>query len=56
VEYWEKIKHIDPENLVFLDETGMLGLTRTHPGTAGDKSNLTQAILSVAKSYSHWRN
>ena len=38
VEYWEKIKHIEPENLVFLDETGiLLGLTRTHarsyPGT-----------------------
>jgi putative transposase len=38
VEYWEKIKDIKPENLVFLDETGiLLGLTRTHsrslPGT-----------------------
>lgn len=38
VEYWQKIKHIEPENLVFLDETGiLLGLTRTHarsaPGT-----------------------
>jgi len=31
VEYWEKIKHIKPKNLVFLDETGiLLGLTRTH--------------------------
>ncbi len=31
VEYWEKIKDIKPENLVFLDETGiLLGLTRTH--------------------------
>ena len=31
VEYWEKIKNIKPENLVFLDETGiLLGLTRTH--------------------------
>lgn len=38
VEYWDSIKHIEPENLVFLDETGiLLGLTRTHarsdPGT-----------------------
>ena len=24
VEYWEKLKHIKPDNLVFLDETGML--------------------------------
>jgi predicted dinucleotide-utilizing enzyme len=31
LEYWEKVKHIDPNNLVFLDETGvLLGLTRTH--------------------------
>ena len=31
VEYWEKVKHIDPEDLVFLDEAGvLLGLTRTH--------------------------
>lgn len=30
-EYWEQVKGIDPENLVFLDETGVeLGLTRTH--------------------------
>jgi hypothetical protein len=38
VEYWEKIKDIEPENLVFLDETGiLLGVARTHarsqPGT-----------------------
>ncbi len=31
VDYWEKVKDIDPVNLVFLDETGvMLGLARTH--------------------------
>lgn len=30
-EYWEKVKDIDPDNLVFLDETGvLLGLSRTH--------------------------
>ena len=30
-EYWEKVKNINPENLVFLDEMGViLGLTRTH--------------------------
>lgn len=29
-EYWEKVKEIDPENLIFLDEMGvLLGLTRT---------------------------
>jgi hypothetical protein len=28
-EYWEKVKNIAPENLVFLDEIGvLLGLTR----------------------------
>lgn len=31
VEYWEKVKDLDPNNLVFLDETGvLLGLARTH--------------------------
>jgi transposase len=31
LEYWDKIKDIDPKNLVFIDETGiLLGLTRTH--------------------------
>ncbi len=38
MEYWGKIKDIKPENLVFLDKTGIiLGLIRTHarsqPGT-----------------------
>jgi len=31
VEYWEKVKDVEPLNLIFLDETGvLLGLTRTH--------------------------
>jgi hypothetical protein len=31
LEYWEKVKDIEPKNLVFLDETGvLLGLIRTH--------------------------
>lgn len=31
IEYWQQIKQIEPENLVFLDEMGiLLGLTRTH--------------------------
>lgn len=30
-QYWAKVKQIEPENLVFLDEMGvLLGLTRTH--------------------------
>lgn len=30
-EYWEKIRDLEPDNLVFLDETGvLLGLARTH--------------------------
>ncbi len=33
--YWELVKDIEPENLVFLDETGVeLGLTRTHARSA----------------------
>jgi hypothetical protein len=44
LEYWQKVKDIEPKNLVFLDETGvLLGLTRTHaPDEALDpmRSNL----------------
>jgi hypothetical protein len=30
-EYWKQVQQVDPENLVFLDEMGvLLGLTRTH--------------------------
>ncbi|MHC5740245.1 IS630 family transposase [Nostoc sp.] len=30
-DYWEQVKHIESENLVFLDEMGvLLGLTRSH--------------------------
>ncbi|MHC5672425.1 transposase [Nostoc sp.] len=30
-EYWQQVQQIDPENLVFIDEMGvLLGLTRTH--------------------------
>jgi len=41
VEYWEKIKDIEPENLVFLDKTGILRLfdQNSCPFTAGNKSN-----------------
>ena len=35
IEYWEKVKQIDPENLVFIDEMAvLLGLTRTHARSA----------------------
>ena len=31
LEYWEKVKDIEPKNLVFLDDTGvLLSLRRTH--------------------------
>ncbi|MEG4070128.1 transposase [Microcoleus sp. Pol11C2] len=31
VEYWEKIREFEAQNLVFLDETGMmLGMARSH--------------------------
>ncbi len=30
-EYWEKVKNIEPENLIFIDEMGiLLGLTRNY--------------------------
>ena len=41
LEYWEKVKHIDQKNLVFLDETGvLLGLTRTHARSQRGKASL----------------
>jgi hypothetical protein len=55
VEYWEKIRNIEVQNLVFLDETGMmLGLARSL--SVGDKSRRNQTILSRSESHSHWRN
>jgi hypothetical protein len=42
LEYWEKVKDIEPRNLVFLDETGvLLGLTRTH---ASNEALLAYAV------------
>jgi hypothetical protein len=37
--YWEKVKKIDPNNLIFLDEMGvLLGLRRTHaPSKCGSR-------------------
>jgi len=30
IEYWQQVKQVDPENLIFIDEMGvLLGLTRT---------------------------
>jgi hypothetical protein len=46
-EYWEKVRDIDPENLVFLDETGViLGLTRTH--ARSEKGTRAYEVISVA--------
>lgn len=34
-EYWQQVQRVDPENLVFIDEMGvLLGLTRTHARSA----------------------
>jgi len=48
VEYWEKIKDIEPTNLVFLDETAILRSTEQNSGpfTARDKSIPKKSILS----------
>jgi hypothetical protein len=59
LEYWEKVKDIEPKNLVFLDETGvLLGLTRTHimsgsitiikPQLGATNGNLSNLELSLA--------
>jgi hypothetical protein len=58
VEYWEKIKDIEPENLVFLDETGIiLGLTRTHARSQpGRRVTELKPFYRGALIYSYWRN
>jgi hypothetical protein len=58
VEYWEKIKDIKPENLVFLDETGiLLGLTRTHSRSpSGTRVVETKPFYRGALIHSYWRN
>jgi hypothetical protein len=51
VEYWDSIKHIEPENLVFLDETGiLLGLARTHARShPGEKITELKPFYRAAK-------
>jgi hypothetical protein len=58
VEYWEKIKDIEPTNLVFLDETAILRSTEQNsdPFTARDKSIPKKSILSGCSIHSYWRN
>ena len=52
---WEQVSQIAPENLVFLDEMGvLLGLTRTHEEQpTRHKSLRSQAVLSRRKSHCH---
>lgn len=49
LDYWEKVKHIEPENLVFLDETGvLLSLTRTHARSQkGTRASLSTPSIEV---------
>ena len=51
MEYWEKIKDIKPDNLVFLDETGiLLGLTRAHSRSpSGTRVTETKPFYRGAK-------
>ena len=58
VQYWEKIKHIEPENLVFLDETGiLLGVVRTHARSQpGSKVIELKPFYRAEDSDSYWRN
>jgi hypothetical protein len=50
LEYWEKVKHIDPKNLVFLDETGvLLGLTRTHARSNEEREPMRSNLFIEAR-------
>ena len=51
LEYWEKVKHIDPKNLVFLDETGvLLGLTRTYASSEEREPMQSNLFIEARKS------
>ena len=51
LEYWEKVKHIDPKNLVFLDETGvLLGLTRTHASNSAREPMRSNLFIEARES------
>jgi hypothetical protein len=58
LEYWEKAKHIEPLNLVFLDETGvLLGLNRTHARSErGTRAYAVKPFYAREKSHSNWCN
>ena len=51
VEYWETLKHLKPENLIFLDETGiLLGLAITHARSqSGTRVSLLKPFYRAAK-------
>ena len=69
-EYWEQVKDIEPHNLVFLDETGvLLGLTRTYarsprgsrvydlkPFYRGARVTVDPGIIRCLKKYYNNRN
>jgi hypothetical protein len=58
LEYWEKVKDIEPQNLVFLDETGvLLGLRRTHARSErGTRAYGVKPFYRGEKSHSNWCN
>jgi len=57
-EYWDKVKNIDPDNLVFLDEMGVLwGLTRTHARSkCGSRVYDLKPFYRGALIHSYWSN
>jgi hypothetical protein len=57
-EYWEKLKDIEPKNLVFLDETGiLLGCTRTHARSKpGTRISQLKPFYRAALIYRYWSN
>jgi hypothetical protein len=51
LEYWEKVKDIEPKNLVFLDEAGvLLGLTRTHASNEALDPMRSNLFIELQKS------
>lgn len=56
IEYWQQVTQVNPENLVFIDEMGvLLGLTRTH-ARSPHPSKVHEFKPFYRQDDSHWCN
>ncbi|WP_096549365.1 hypothetical protein [Scytonema sp. HK-05] len=58
IDYWQQVKQVDPENLIFIDEMGVLfGLTRTQARSPhGSRVYDFKPLNPWVEGDSHWGN